>query len=391
MVCDLFCFLLHFGPSLSDFLRTLIEDENRTALLSHSIPQLIINTLQILLPIIASPPSLSLNFRLVRSAFGALMNISLDHPATQRAILELPNGVHALLAVVNELYLPKDWSRRLDADGDDGLSIDERAGVAMWGWKVLGEVALLESEPPVPLPTSVLPLLLPSIFSYLPSSSSSDILSTLSPTSNPSPLPPLHPTSTLLSTDLQILLTAVHLLSTQTALSPAWESCLANLRAVQGEHQDWDFWEGELELWADEVEEDKVGSAKGREVLGLLMDFVESAQISAEGIELEDEEEDEVEGLESQREEWEKSMGEIKGGLVRTIVGVVGNDEVGESLFDNEDVGGGWFVRQLGQWLEIGSSREDLVVCAVLCLGNLARNGEIFVFRLCPSLDLFLD
>jgi hypothetical protein len=361
-----------------------MTDPNRTILLSHDLPQLIINTLQILLPIIVSPATLALNFRLVRSAFGALMNISLDHPATQRAILELPSGVHALLAVVNELYLPKDWSRRPDRGGEGGgvdeLSVSERAGVAMWGWKVIGEIALLESEPPIPLPPSVLPLLLPSLFSYLPPSS---------PLSSPS----ISSSSTLkqtpisLSTDLQILLTATHLLSTQTTLCPAWEASLANLRAVQGEHQEWDFWEGELELWADEVEEDKEGAAKGREVLGLLMDFVEFTQLPGEEeVELaadddeEDEEEEEgsVEGSAGRLKDWEKSMGEIKGGLVRTIVGVVGNDEVGKTLFDNDDAGGGWFVRKLGEWLEVGSTeREDLVVCAVLCLGNLARNGEL--------------
>lgn len=301
------------------------------------------------------------------------MNSSLDHQSTQRAILEQANGVQIILAVVNELYLPKDWSRPEVVFAIEGeVPLEEKAAVAMWGWRVLGEVALLETEPPVPLPSSVLPLLLPCLFSYLP------LPTTLSPAPSDSLASSPSPTSTLLSADLQVLITATHLLSTQTTLNPSWEVSLANLRGVQGEHQEWDFWEGELELWADEVEDDKGDAGRGREVLDLLMDLVELASVETRLREVEsEEEEEEEEDLEEQRSEWEKSMGEIKGGLVRTIVGVVGNDAVGKLLYDEDNIGGGWFVRRAGEWLELGATcgREDLTVCAILCLGNLARNG----------------
>ena len=84
----------------------------------------------------------------------------------------------------------------------------------------------------------------------------------------------------------------------------------------------------------------------------------------------------------------EKAFDMFKAALIKTVVEVVGEERNEDVLWDDseEDTPGGTFVTRMVRWLkqcvadmESGqggfASRIDLVVCASLSLGNLARRG----------------
>lgn len=169
----------------------------------------------------------------------------------------------------------------------------------------------------------LLPLLMPPVLAYTPPSPpSTDVGS--------------YPAS-LLATDLSILTLAVQTLESQTLDTTAWQVALYDL--------DKDFTS--------------------------LLDFVERAGTPAVLHDVEDEDEDE----EVSSEVIEKRFGSLKGGVVKCIVAVFGEDGVGERIFQAEGAG---VLERMRLWLaqEGSGEREDMVICAVLSLGNLARTGS---------------
>jgi hypothetical protein len=89
---------------------------------------------------------------------------------------------------------------------------------------------------------------------------------------------------------------------------------------------------------------------------------------------------------------WEKTVGLCKGAVIKALVTVAGEDKATSKLWDdtkldggNQTAPGGWFVAALLAWIKQyrtvkpSDARDDLVICATLALGNLARRGERFV------------
>jgi hypothetical protein len=98
----------------------------------------------------------------------------------------------------------------------------------------------------------------------------------------------------------------------------------------------------------------------------------------------------------------EKAFNICKAAMIKAIVEVSGEDKNEEVLWDEEDPQkpGGVFVCQMVKWIrdyiaerneaEVSTmetpGRDDMVICATLSLGNLARRGESmypFVRQLC--------
>jgi hypothetical protein len=177
--------------------------------------------------------------------------------------------------------------------------------------------ASLESLAP-----ALLPLLLPPLLAY-------------TPPSPPLADAPAYPAS-LLATDLSILTLAVQTLESQTLDTTAWQVALFDRR----------------------------------EAFSRLLDFVERAGTPAVLHAAEDEDEDE----DVSPEVVEKRFGSLKGGVVKCVVAVFGEDGVGERIFEANEAGE---LARMRRWLEQEASgeREDMVICAVLSLGNLARSG----------------
>jgi Rap1 GTPase-GDP dissociation stimulator 1 len=78
----------------------------------------------------------------------------------------------------------------------------------------------------------------------------------------------------------------------------------------------------------------------------------------------------------SERAKREKEFDMCKAAIIKAIVEVTGALRCIDILWDLNSPDG-WFVSRLIRWIRtnITSTRDDLMVCATLCLGNLARRG----------------
>lgn len=81
----------------------------------------------------------------------------------------------------------------------------------------------------------------------------------------------------------------------------------------------------------------------------------------------------------------EKSLGICKAAIVKAVVEVAGEDKNLEVLWDDQgkekSKPGGEFIDRMIQWIRTHktlseTNRDDLIICASLCLANLARKGE---------------
>lgn len=90
---------------------------------------------------------------------------------------------------------------------------------------------------------------------------------------------------------------------------------------------------------------------------------------------------------------WEKTVGICKGAVIKALVAVAGEDKAISKLWDdakldggNLSAPGGWFVAALLAWIkqyrsvDPSDARDDLIICATLTLGNLARRGKLYVY-----------
>jgi hypothetical protein len=83
---------------------------------------------------------------------------------------------------------------------------------------------------------------------------------------------------------------------------------------------------------------------------------------------------------------WHKSFGLSKGGIVKAVVNISGEEPNLEILWDGADgksEQGGWFVQRMVELIRSQSAlwgsngqRDDLIICATLVLGNMARTGR---------------
>ena len=84
-------------------------------------------------------------------------------------------------------------------------------------------------------------------------------------------------------------------------------------------------------------------------------------------------------------EDHSKTLSLVKGTLVSVVVAVFGEDEVGELVLGPGEGEGKELRDVLERWVGLAitdtgdEGREDLGICAVLSLGNLARNGQSVV------------
>lgn len=88
--------------------------------------------------------------------------------------------------------------------------------------------------------------------------------------------------------------------------------------------------------------------------------------------------------------QWDKTVGLCKGAVIKALVTVAGEDKAVSKLWDDtkldggsQTAPGGWFVAAMLAWIrqyrnvDPSDARDDLVICATLTLGNLARRGKL--------------
>lgn len=88
---------------------------------------------------------------------------------------------------------------------------------------------------------------------------------------------------------------------------------------------------------------------------------------------------------EQELKKYEKTIGLCKAALIKTVITVAGEDQNMEPMWkgtQGDSQPEAWFVQLMLEWLrkpqgdQVGISRDDLLICATLSLGNLARKGE---------------
>jgi hypothetical protein len=89
---------------------------------------------------------------------------------------------------------------------------------------------------------------------------------------------------------------------------------------------------------------------------------------------------------------FEKKFDICKAALIKAIVEVAGEDKNEEVLWDEteEDQPGGLFVGRMVHWIKAyagggTAGRDDLIICATLSLGNLARRGQSMLLKVNPQ------
>jgi hypothetical protein len=141
-----------------------------------------------------------------------------------------------------------------------------------------------------------------------------------------------------------------------------------------------------LESLTLDSEEIRLALAEDPTYLRIILRFIEFAQP------LPDWRTDDSTGKDKAR--WEKTVGLCKAAVIKALVTVAGEDKAVSKLWDdtkldggNPTAPGGWFVAAMLAWIKQyrtvnpSNARDDLVICATLTLGNLARRGELLAPR----------
>ena len=334
----------------------------------------------------ARPLSLR-HLSLLRTAMGAILNLQLEHIPTRTELLQAESlATLTTVASHHHIYLPNSWNQpqpqpqpHPHPDSADSTLLERvklGSTVSSWAWRIVMEIREDEkeekqqqhqqhprrssddvsseddeSEPSVTallcrhsLPNLVRPL----IHYTLPPATTSASDSHLDLD--------VEDLEQLVEADNEIL----------TIVTELIESCAAD----------------RVEFRTDAVKSDptllgqRVPAGRFDSALQLIMDFVEHAQLPAsckmggEQPTVADEELS-VEAI--------KGFAKAKASLARAVVAIAGEDTNMSGLFGETDTPGlgGWFIERLKAWMRYDAkSRDDLVSCGMLAIGNLARTDS---------------
>ena len=316
---------------------------------------------------------------LLRAAMGAVLNMQLEHIATRQALSTL-DCITTLVSVASypRIYLPHLWAMPLtveienDTDALDKLNMG--ATVTSWAWRVVQEIfddAKEEKEAQPGTPSDEMH------HDDLDDTSSHDVRAILSRRCMTDLVRPLslytvanQPASVaqgrleldadeiedLVDSDAEIVQTVATLI----------ESCAADeARFRQNTVQR--FQADAESLGTTQLE------SQFRSGLDVLMTFVERAELPQEW--RRDFGTGEKSGLSTEdaqaAEEMRKAFAQVKACVARAVVAISGDDTNMVELFN----GSSDFISRLKAWIRYDpKTRDDLVSCGMLALGNLARS-----------------
>ena len=146
-----------------------------------------------------------------------------------------------------------------------------------------------------------------------------------------------------------------------------------------------------LESATMDVEDVRISLARGLSLnepphcLSIMLNFIEKAEYPAEWVN--------SATNQSESAKMKRVVDLCKTAVIRAVVEVSGEDDNLNVLWDVKQ-SEGIFVSRLLQWIKdardsnSGSIRDDLVICATLCLGNLVRGGELLLSALLSKAHL---
>ncbi|THH32127.1 hypothetical protein EUX98_g2076 [Antrodiella citrinella] len=328
------------SESSSCFRRT---DEGRASLLEAGFPQAVVSLLEGYSDTIklneTGPMELSmLDLLIVKTAIGVLLNSSLGYEPVKTRLISLEAAM-TILKLSIAIYPPGSWLKGsyTPLEGNDESAAvkatwDLRSNVTSWTWSVISEWEDTEDNEPRPLFTAdILPHLSRTLQAFVPP--------------YPSP-PPSFPTTDSWKAYAKVDLDVIEEVS------------------------------GQLESLALDVEEVKlalsreyVSSTDGDSVLSRMLTFVEHGDYPPYWSGLEEE------------DAWRKGFDRCKAAVIKAVVEVAGDDKNIDVLWDDpksQDTQPSEFVHTMIRWIRAHKymrtgGRDDLLVCALVNLGNLCR------------------
>ncbi|KAJ3545357.1 hypothetical protein NMY22_g2475 [Coprinellus aureogranulatus] len=345
----------------------LDHDPNRGYLLDAGLPQVIVNLLEGYAERTPSPASvvpLDLtvsHLHVIRTAIGVLLNASLGYDAVKFRLISLETAL-TIVKLSASIYQPMAW---IEAQHDD-ISKEAwilRSGISSWAWRTVSELKDTQDDPKDESTRQILgpeslPWITPTLAKFIGPYESQ--------------------AGTALTSDLSFFTTLV-----QTDFEVLEEVCTV------------------LESLALDVEDIRLALARGYcfpdEHLGVpclktMIEFIELGSYpptwNHPAINRGD------------KERKEKKFDMCKGALIKSVVEVAGDEKNVEVLWDDsiDDKPGGEFVHTMAKWIKdyvatvekdpSALQRDDLVICASLSLGNLARREKTSTALLSHPLSL---
>jgi len=349
-------------PALYEALRVganvcVDHDENRGHLLESGFLHALVTLLERYTDLI--PPDKATDFlplsvahlKVVRTAIGVLLNASMGYEPVKTALntLEAPAAILRLAGVI---YPAGAWAKSPaphipPEESDESWQL--RSGLSSWGWRAIGE---LKFNAPTLFGPDVLPLIVTPIRAYIP------------PFETPPPpfdqATPLR--RTLVSTDLEAFEESCSLLEALALDDEDVRLSLARGLAFPDEH-------GGVSCLAD------------------ILEFIDRGDYHPLWSDLP--------GDGAQRK---RTFAFCKAALIKAVVEIAGEEKNVDVLWDDSDEKqpGGVLVGQMVQWIKRhkdlkNNTRDDLLVCATLTLGNLLRHGAHSVTLTSPPVSLAPD
>ncbi|KAG6889311.1 hypothetical protein C0995_001967 [Termitomyces sp. Mi166 len=345
------------------------HDENRGRLLETGLPQAIVSLLEgytenLPRPSHTQPLELSIpHLRVIKTSIGALLNAGIGYDAVRFRLTSLEAPL-TILKLSTAIYPTGFWYSATNSSPDAVGDEDEwilRSGLSNWAWLALSELKDVKDDTLPILTPDFLPLLVQPLRAFLPDSS---------------------PSRPLFAKGSELLSGLI-----EADLENLTESCML------------------IESLALDVDEIRLSLARGLEspaehsdipCLSIILDFIENGSYPNSWTYAALDETD--------RKRNEKAFNICKAALIKAVVEVTGEDKTADILWDDSKLGvpGGIFVHKMVDWLKryvrdldattskrppSTSSifdREDMVICASLSLGNLAR--QVMAEKNCKAL-----
>ncbi|KAF5381116.1 hypothetical protein D9615_003916 [Tricholomella constricta] len=351
------------------------HDENRGRLLEAGLPQAITSLLEGYTESIPSPPHTKpldlteAHLRIIRTSIGALLNASIGYEPVKIRLISLEAPI-TILKLSMAIYPTGFWSNvstdisDLDVASENAWAI--RCGLSNWSWRAISELKDVKDETLPIFTPDFLPLLVSPLLAFLPK-----------PPQESRALfePESAFASSLIDADFENL----------------EESCML------------------LESLSLDVEDIRLALARGLDFpaehsgvrcLSIILDFVEHGSYPSlwNSPVLDD----------AERKRKEKAFNICKAALIKCVVEVAGEERNEDVLWDDSapEKPGGLFVYRMVAWLkryvqdmdattaerapdaQSTFDREDMVICASLALGNLARREKNSAALVSPPYSL---
>ncbi|KAJ7109328.1 hypothetical protein C8R44DRAFT_802209 [Mycena epipterygia] len=371
---------LPYIPAVFELLRVsanlcMDHDENRGQLLEAGLPQAVVSLLEgysesIPDSPVATPLPLTIpHLKVVRTAIGVLLNASVNYDPVKSRLRSLDSGL-TIMKLSTAIYPPAAWLTAAPSSPDENTpeaqeeSWTLRSGVSSWAWRTIVDLKEVKDETLQIFNPDVLPLLTPALAAFCPPySSDSTLFKVDSPMFN-----------MLLHADFDVL----------------EESCTL------------------IESLSLDVEDVRLSLARGLNFpsehggvpcLCTILDFIEKGDYPPFW---------QTAFPEADRKRRERVFDNCKAALIKSVVEVAGEERNEDVLWDDseENKPGGEFVSRMVHSIkkyvsdmdqatpdaEIAkdsyAGRDDLVICASLSLGNLARREKNSAVLLVPPHSL---